>query len=34
MDFVKIFDSKAHKDANNITNHFDFECDEFQKEAN
>ena len=34
MDFVKIFNDKAHEEANNIENHFDFECDEFQKEAN
>ena len=25
MDFVKIFNNKAHEEANNIENHFDFE---------
>lgn len=34
MEYVKIFDGKSHKDSNQIDNHFDFECDEFQKEAN
>ena len=34
MEFVKIFNGKAHEGAKNIDNHFEFECDEFQKEAN